>query len=1108
MSVQERYKQACLVSTALSIVLGCSAKTVHAAIVQDRYYAHAAVYDKYGVVAPWYQGLNGVSDYRIRIAAETLKRYPWTNRTNAVETVPEYVFNGVWNIAPDGKIAVEHNLSDWNNGDMGYRAGFTMMGFVSYYRYTGDPAAIAHINYIANTILDHCQTGPNAPWPKFIISVPKTGKAYRDAAPDGTIQLDHAMYVGLGLLQAYELTGNKRWLDAAKHWGDVLAEKCDKTPGADPWGRFANPEDVRWSDGRKLSIEAGENKMTGGVVMILLFFDELERLGYTGQNSAIIQAGEAGKAYLRDKLLPKWSVLDTWGRGFWDWVSNVQVIEHTYYLANYLMDHKQEFPDWRNGVRNVMSIFINHNCVSIESMGEAYGGAWAYPESCGCCGLSVWYAPLQMAPAFARYGVEADSEWGREMARRQNILALYDVHDTGVTEDGIKGGVIVNGSWFSDAHPIPLAFVPLTMGWQPEALGASRENHIMRTSRVVNSVVYGKGRIEYSTFDAPENSLDVLRFAFAPSSVTADGKPLSRQIDLSRNGYSVKPLDNGDCIVTIRHDGCTKLVVTGKDDPQQVADDTKLDFQGVWNSLKNAVDFGGTVKVTNKSGASMTFSFNGNQVRLIGRADNQGGLADVYIDGVKQLVGIDCWTPGPVSQQVLYYKNGLPDAKHELKIVARGASNPISSGSNIYIDAVQWSDATGSAGFGEGGGPTDTQRMVFGYTGREDITDSEGNKWKPGCEFVARSGGNTDSVLKTWWTVPEPGTISGTSDQELYRYGAHAPELIVNFTVGPGSYHARLKFAATHSIDSKSNCITVLINGQKLAENVDIEATAGGRNKAVDLVFDDIAPRNGLVEIRLVGSNPAVTGVCGEAFVQAIEVGPGAGGQGAKPITVKGSPNADNLLVNPGFESGAAASDSTIGNPMRRECWPLGQGWTYAFVDSPNKCYIAPETGTLRDPNWAKPEFLEYQDWVKSEFHCGNEALRVYADGQSHAMVIQDVDVKPQGVYAASVWMKAVDLTGKGFGKNSGDSAGIRIQELDETGMLLADRGKVGLAKASPFTLVSRNFKVGRYTAKVRFILDTVLSCSFKDGYVVYDDCMLAPTGVGGKNLPMENWVP
>ncbi len=50
---------------------------VHAATTQERYYAHETVEDEHGVIAPWYRGQNGQCDYRIRLAADTLKRYPW-----------------------------------------------------------------------------------------------------------------------------------------------------------------------------------------------------------------------------------------------------------------------------------------------------------------------------------------------------------------------------------------------------------------------------------------------------------------------------------------------------------------------------------------------------------------------------------------------------------------------------------------------------------------------------------------------------------------------------------------------------------------------------------------------------------------------------------------------------------------------------------------------------------------------------------------------------------------------------------------------------------------------------------------------------------------------
>ena len=42
-----------------------------------KYFAHPGIEDRYGVIAPWYRGQNGQCDFRI--AAETLKRYPWAD---------------------------------------------------------------------------------------------------------------------------------------------------------------------------------------------------------------------------------------------------------------------------------------------------------------------------------------------------------------------------------------------------------------------------------------------------------------------------------------------------------------------------------------------------------------------------------------------------------------------------------------------------------------------------------------------------------------------------------------------------------------------------------------------------------------------------------------------------------------------------------------------------------------------------------------------------------------------------------------------------------------------------------------------------------------------
>ena len=71
-------------------------------------------------------------------------------------------------------------------------------------------------------------------------------------------------------------------------------------------------------------------------------------------------------------------------------------------------------------------------------------------------------------------------------------------------------------------------------------------------------------------------------------------------------------------------------------------------------------------------------------MRVIGKVNGNGGLADVYVDDVKQLVPIDCWNPSPRDRQVLYYKNGLENTQHTIKIVARGSGYTVKARKGYY----------------------------------------------------------------------------------------------------------------------------------------------------------------------------------------------------------------------------------------------------------------------------------------------------------------------------------------------------------------------------------------------------------------------------------------
>ena len=626
---------------------------------------------------------------------------------------------------------------------------------------------------------------------------------------------------------------------------------------------------------------------TGGIAFILTFFDELIRTGYTGTNNSIVEARDEARRWLQEVLLPAWYVNDTWGRNYWDWENPVHAENITKFVALYLMDHKEVFPNWTNDVRNILSLFLNHTSVSPLSKGDMYHGAWAFPEASNCCGRSIWYAPIELATVFSRYGVESGSEWAREIARRSLLLATYDPRPDGQSMDLIDGGVMVNSRWFKIAHPMALDHVLRTMAWLPEVMGPNRENHVIRSSGVVKHVIYGKGRIAYSVFDAPPGSIDVLRLSYAPESLTANGRALDRRSDLATNGYTIRELKGGDYIVMLRRDGANEVTISGAD-PQVMADDRQLSFGGDWRPLAEKQDYLGGVKVSSQAGATMTYQFRGNQVRLVGRAGERGGLADVYIDDVKQWVPVDCHSPIGLHQQILYYRSGLTEGPHTLRLVVRGLGDPRSKGAEVYVDGVQSSEATGSSGFGEGGGPADAQRMIFGYTRRTDYVDVAGNSWRPGTEFVARTGNLTDVVAKTWWFMPQAVFINTPkgADQELYRYGVHHPDFHVNLTVAPGTYHVILKFAETQLDRPRSRAMTVSINGKSMVRAFDVFATAGAANKAVDLVYNGIEPANGAIEIHVSGDE--VDGRRCEAILQALEIGPGDGGTGAIPRTITG----------------------------------------------------------------------------------------------------------------------------------------------------------------------------------------------------------------------------
>src|ERR1035438_8118423 len=308
---------------------------------------------------------------------------------------------------------------------------------------------------------------------------------------------------------------------------------------------------------------------------------------------------------------------------------------------------------------------------------------------------------------------------------------------------------------------------------------------------------------------------------------------------------------------------------------------------------------------------------------------------------------------------------------------------------------------------------------------------------------------NNTAAADCWRSIPDDSLPRGkTSTQARLRSrwdrGKPSPPsareslVCVNITVGPGKYFARLRFAAPRGIDTQKNCFNICLNGHEVVRSLDVAATAGGPNKAVDLVFNHLAPENGVMSIRFTSPKVAEGDqvVRGEAFVQAIEIGPGSGGRGAMPAQsiAASRVGSSNLLLNPGFE------ETRDGTQAEKRGHDIRNGWTTDLTGSTN-CYM-----------WQESAFSQHPDWGVPEFHSGQGAIRVHADVDCHTLIYQDIEVRPEATYTGSVWVRAADLRGKGFGHSTTDSAGLVLRELDDTNKLLVKHELVALKKAGPYT--------------------------------------------------------
>jgi hypothetical protein len=108
------------------------------------------------------------------------------------------------------------------------------------------------------------------------------------------------------------------------------------------------------------------------------------------------------------------------------------------------------------------------------------------------------------------------------------------------------------------------------------------------------------------------------------------------------------------------------------------ADDPAWRWQGTWTPDKES-------RVSSNAGDEAVLAFNGVAVAVVGRLNQEGGRAEVYLDGKRKGLA-DTYIVERTHDNALWHIYGLKPGEHTLRIVTTGTADPRSKGTLVVIE--------------------------------------------------------------------------------------------------------------------------------------------------------------------------------------------------------------------------------------------------------------------------------------------------------------------------------------------------------------------------------------------------------------------------------------
>lgn len=358
----------------------------------------------------------------------------------------------------------------------------------------------------------------------------------------GALEPDKVGELGMGYLKFYELTGESVYRDAALACADALARHV--RPGDDqrsPWPFRVFAEDNRVRE-----------EYSANVIGPIRLFDELVRLNL-GDVPAYRRAREMAWAWMMAYPMKN----HIWHAYFEDIPVFEKLTNFNQYspmeTARYILQHPEYDPNWKADVPALIEWVERTLGPDVPGEPGMQWGAQTISEQIDDT-HKMGSHTSRYASVNALWYEKSGDRAAKEKAFRSFNWATYMCHENGAVNDLAVEDQTV---WFSDGYGDYVRHFMAGLGSVPE-WAPPGENHLLRSTSIIQSVSYLKEEVNYKTFD--EAASEVLRLNFAPRRVLADGRELPKRTDRGEVGWTFDPQDG---VLHIRHDNSHVIRVLG-----------------------------------------------------------------------------------------------------------------------------------------------------------------------------------------------------------------------------------------------------------------------------------------------------------------------------------------------------------------------------------------------------------------------------------------------------------------------------------------------------------------------------------------------------------------